>query len=112
MHKRISKEVKDPITATVLALESGAKDGPKEQAVLISCDVASIWKIAQDAVRERVKAKLPDFDSDKLFLSATHTHTEPTLADFYKAYDVSKDPGVMNATRLRDQGVVTADKRA
>jgi hypothetical protein len=102
MHKRISKEVKDPITATILALESGAKDGPKEQAVLISCDLASIWKIAQDAVRQRVKARLPDFDSDKLFLSATHTHTGPTLADFYKAYDVSKDPGVMNATEYRE----------
>lgn len=102
MQKRISKEVKDPITATVLALESGARDGAKEQAILVSCDVASIWKIAQDAVRERVKAKLPDVNPEKLFLCATHTHTGPTLADFYKAYDVSKDPGVMNATEYRE----------
>jgi len=102
MHKRISKSVKDPITATVLALESAAKEGPKEQAILVSCDVASIWKIAQDAVRERLKARLPDFDADRLLLNGTHTHTGPTMADFYKAYDVSKDPGVMNATEYRE----------
>ena len=102
MGKRISKSVKDLLSATALALESGAKDGPKEQAILVSCDLACIWKIAQDAVRQRVKAKLPDFDADKLFLNATHTHTGPTPADVYKPYDVSNDPGVMNATEYRE----------
>ena len=73
--KRISNGVRDPLTATVLAMESVGPEGKvTEQAIMVSCDVIWIRKATQDAVQKLVKQRLPDFDSDKLFLNATHTH--------------------------------------
>jgi hypothetical protein len=71
MHTRISKSVHDPLTATALALET-----PSDQAVMISVDFAGRSGILEP-VRERVKARLRDFDPDKLLLHGTHTHTAP-----------------------------------
>jgi hypothetical protein len=102
--KRISQSVHDPLTATALALETRGPDGRKEQAIMISCDLIGICKATQDRVQEAVKKKLADFDSQKLFLNGTHTHTGPGQADttFGAAYDVSKDPGVMKASEYAD----------
>ena len=102
--KRISQSVHDPLTATALALETRGPDGRKEQAIMISCDLVGIWKTTQVRVQEAVKKQLPDFDSRKLFLNATHTHTAPGQADstFGALYDVSKDPGVMKASEYAD----------
>jgi len=102
VEKRISKAVNDPLTATVLALETGAQQGPKEQAIMVTCDLCLIWKVVQDGVRARVKARLPDFDPDKLLLNATHTHSGPITDDNYPRYDVSKDPGVMTGVQYRE----------
>jgi len=72
--KRISDGVRDPLTATALALESpGATGRTAEQAILISCDLLWIRKTTQEAVRKALKEQLPDFDSDKVILNATHT---------------------------------------
>ena len=100
LHKRISKGVRDPLTATALALETRTADGSREQAVMVSCDVLYIKKAMQKRLRELVKPQLPDFDVEKLFLNATHTHTAPGFVDgtFKGLYDVSKDDGVMKAS--------------
>jgi hypothetical protein len=98
--KRISKSVLDPLTATVLALETRADNGQREQAIMVSCDVLYIRKPVQEKLRALVKPKLPDFDPDKLFINATHTHTAPGFIDgaFKGLYDVSQDEGVMKAS--------------
>jgi len=102
MSKRISQSVRDPLTATVLALETKGDDGGKEQAIMVSCDLAGIWHETQESLRELVKPKLADFDVDKLFMNATHTHTAPgTEEKFGTRYDVSGDPGVMTVTQYR-----------
>ena len=100
LSKRISKSVRDPLTATVLALETRGHNGGKEQAIMISCDVLFIKKSIQTRLRKLVKPKLPDFDVDKLFMNATHTHTAPGFIDgaFKGLYDVSQDEGVMKAS--------------
>jgi hypothetical protein len=100
MHKRISQGVLDPLTATVLALETRDDGGAKEQAIMISCDLGYIKRATQDRLKEMVGARLDDFDADKLFLNATHTHTGPQQVDnaFHGLYDVSKDEGVMKAS--------------
>jgi len=100
LHKRISQRVRDPLTATALAIESRPQNGPREQGILVSCDVLFIRKAMQDGVKDILRAKLPDFDADKLFLNATHTHTAPGFsdADFGNRYDVSADEGVMAAS--------------
>jgi hypothetical protein len=104
LEKRISQKVRDPLTATALALEMKADDGKPEQALLISCDVLYIRKAVQDRLRQAVKAELPDLDVEKLFLNATHTHTAPGFGDedFGTLYDVSKDAGVTKASEYAD----------
>ncbi|MFH1903331.1 MAG: hypothetical protein ABIK20_04690 [Candidatus Omnitrophota bacterium] len=72
---RISKYVNDPLITTALALES---DDGSEQGIMVSLDAAGI----QDSIRDQCRAKLagliPDFDSQKFFINATHTHTAPS----------------------------------
>ena len=93
--KTIAYSVHDPLTATVLALETRGEGGAKEQAIMISCDLLWINKVTQDKVKELVKTPLADFDADKLFMNGIHTHTGPGLAEtFGKSLDVSEDPGV------------------
>jgi len=102
--KRISKSVLDPLTATVLALETRGKNGEREQAILVSCDVVKIRKEMQERLRDRLKTALSDFDVDKFFMNATHTHTAPGFIDgAYKGlYDVSQDEGVMKPSEYAD----------
>lgn len=104
LHKRISERVRDPLTATALALETRGPQGRCEQAILISCDVLYTRKVVQERLRQLLKAKLPDFDADKLLLNATHTHTAPGFLDgaFGGLYDVSNDAGVMKASEYAD----------
>ncbi len=100
LSKRISKSVRDPLTATVLALETRGHNDSKEQAIMICCDVLFIRKSIQSRLRRLVKPELPDFDVDKLFMNATHTHTAPGFIDgaFKGLYDVSQNEGVMKAS--------------
>ena len=103
MHKRISTSVRDPLTAAVLALEAPGGDKP-EQAILVACDLLFSPRQIQQRLQERIRAQLPEFDSAKLFLNATHTHTAPGLVDstFKGLYDVSNDAGVMKASEYGD----------
>lgn len=103
LHKRISTGVRDPLTATVLALEASG-GGQPEQAILVSCDLLFVQRQIQQRLQERIRTQLPGFDSAKLFLSATHTHTGPGLVDstFKGLYDVSQNPGVMKASEYAE----------
>lgn len=77
-HCRISEGVRDPVTATALALASG--DGvPAVSAVLVSCDLVGIPDSLLRAVRCRVRERLPDLDPEWVVLNATHTHTAPEV---------------------------------
>ncbi len=100
LHKRISTGVLDPLTATVLAVETRGDGSDKEQAIMVSCDLLFIQRLIQQQLQERIRTQLPDFDSSRLFLNATHTHTGPGFTDstFKGLYDVSNDPGVMKAS--------------
>ena len=80
-HLRISEGVRDPITATALVLHSPESDGPGEQAVMISCDLAMIHETLRDGVREAVRERVPELDVTKIFLNATHTHTAPVVGN-------------------------------
>jgi len=71
-HARVSEGVADPITATVCALATG-----EDHAVLVSCDLVAVADELRDEVRRRAGAQLPDLNSMKIILSATHTHTAP-----------------------------------
>ena len=76
---RISRGVETPITANVLALES--RDGGQsiDLAIMVSCDVVYIPADVLELVRQEVNKRLPDLETSKVFLAATHTHTAPEL---------------------------------
>lgn len=71
-HARRSEGVLDPITATVLALDSGA-----DHVLFVSCDVVSITDPLRDGVRARLGKLKAGPDPRKVILHATHTHTAP-----------------------------------
>lgn len=105
LQKRISTGVRDPLTATVLALETRDGKTAAEQAVLVSMDLVSTPRALQEGLRERLRGKaLAGLDPDKLFLNATHTHTAPGVVDskFKGLYDVSGDKGVMKASEYAE----------
>jgi len=102
LHKRISVAVQDPITATVLAIETIGDDGEKEQAVMISCDVTFIRGQTQKKLQSVISERISDLDASKLFLNATHTHTAPGFIDdeFFGLYDISNNKGVMKPSEF------------
>ena len=91
-HKRISTHVEAPLWATALAIE--ARDGERaiDQAILVSCDLVGIDDSIPPRLRRKLEGKLAGFDSRKLILNATHTHTGPVTGE--KWYEVT-EAGVM-----------------
>ncbi len=79
MHTRIARTVESPVTATALALESRDGDKVLDQAIMVSCDLVAIREGILEMVRDRVKERIANFDVEKLFLNATHTHTAPVM---------------------------------
>ena len=75
-HVRISERVNDPLTVTALAIESNG-----EQCVMVSADRVSIPEELLAAVREKLGSLAPDLAPEKVFISATHTHTAPVTID-------------------------------
>ena len=74
---RVSTGVLDPITATVVVLDSAANGKSAEKVVLISVDLIGISNDLRDRVREKVAKALPEIDPNKVVLNATHTHCAP-----------------------------------
>jgi len=70
---RVSEGVRDPITATVLVLDSRG-----EHVVWVSCDLVAIADELRDGVRARL-ANLPGLNPQKIVLHATHSHSAPEL---------------------------------
>ncbi len=95
MHTRIARTVESTAIATALALESREGDKSLDQTILVACDLAGIAEGILDKVRERVKERLPEFDANKLVMSATHTHTAPVMQE--GTYDIPAE-GVMQPT--------------
>ena len=69
-YERISDYVESEITVTALAIES---DG--EQAIMVSCDLVSLSEELLALAREKFDAYGIDFDSKKIIVNVTHTHT-------------------------------------
>jgi hypothetical protein len=86
MRTRISQSVESPVTATALALESREGDRVLDQAVMVACDLVAIRQGVLEEVRAALKGRAAGLDLQKVFLSATHTHTAPVMED--GLYDV------------------------
>ncbi|MGC1276068.1 MAG: hypothetical protein WBC44_20385 [Planctomycetaceae bacterium] len=112
MHTRIAREVESPATATALAIESHEGEKVLDQAIMVSCDLVAIREGILEEVRAKLKEQIPDFDVQKIFLSATHTHTAPVMAE--GRYEIPKE-GVMQPAEYADflvERVVEASVKA
>ena len=89
---RVARKADTPITANVLVLESREGGRLIDSVVMVSCDLVTISDIMFDNVRRAAQKRLPDFDSQKMFLNATHTHTAPVTRP--GVYDIPQE-GVM-----------------
>jgi hypothetical protein len=76
-YERISTYVQSPLKVTACAIESSDENGNKEQAIMVSLDLAQFERSLQDTLKEIVKQQIPDFNVAKLFLNTTHTHSAP-----------------------------------
>ena len=88
---RISEFVKDPVTATALALETAGGD----QAIIVSLDAVWIKDDIRDACRKKLSELIPDFDPRKLLINVTHTHTAPSQASSFFTYPELDDPDIL-----------------
>lgn len=85
-HARVSEGVMDPITATVLAIES-VRNGKKDHTIMISCDLVSVSDGMRDAsdfrgrVRELLQDLSPEVTGEKIMLNATHSHAAPYVSE-------------------------------
>lgn len=83
-HERISRFVRDPVTATALAIETKNGAGQGDQLVMVSCDLAVITREIQEQVRAAIAGRAAGLDVRKVFLCCTHTHTAPpTMEGWY-----------------------------
>lgn len=88
MHTRIAREIRNPLTAAAIALESRRDGKVSDQAIMVSCDLIGIPEEIVSRIRRDLKNRIPDFDAKKLFFNATHTHTAPALEE--GRYDVQE----------------------
>lgn len=92
-HARVMEGVMDPITATILALESES-DLTSEKVFLISCDLVNIDDGLKEAIRKKITAKISGFPPENIIINATHTHTAPncgTAASSKEVHGVELD---------------------
>ncbi len=87
---RVSQGVMDPVTTTVLALESTRGD-PPASLILVSCDLINVQDTLRDAVRALLRQRLPDLDPKTLIMFATHTHAAP-LTTTHDRYSPEASP--------------------
>lgn len=95
-HARVSEGVMDPITATVLAMES-VKNGVSQSSVMISVDWVSVSDGMRDKsnfrgrLRELLKDMSPALKGEHILINATHSHAAPyvTETDPEKIYGIS-----------------------
>lgn len=95
-HARVSEGVMDPITATVLAMES-LKNGVPHASVMISVDWVSVSDGMRDnsnlrgRVRELLKDLSTEIKGENILIHATHSHAAPLVSDIdpEKMYGIS-----------------------
>jgi len=108
-YQRVAVSVRDPLGVTAIALEEQSAGTPLGQAILVSCDQAMVDPQILAAARERLRARIPDFDASRLVISATHIHTAPAARDPLQWW--RHDPSMLREEDYREvllDGVVSA----
>lgn len=96
-YQRISKGIHSRLSATVLALKSDSG----EQAIMISTDLISIPLDLLNTLRQRIRNKFPEIETQKIILNAIHTHNAPGLKDKLSLWK-KPPPNILKTEDYRD----------
>jgi hypothetical protein len=121
MKLRIATTVETPITANIIVIESRESGRSLGISVLISCDLVTIPTEFRDMVRKEIKLRIPGFDTRKIIINATHTHTAAVVRDgwysvpkgvtqvdtYLKFLTESVSDGIVKAWNGRQQSSIT-----
>ena len=77
---RLSRGIDTPLAAHAVALESVEGESQLDTMIFVSVDVCFISDDLQGAVRKKVAEKDTSINVNKIVMSATHTHTAPTMS--------------------------------
>lgn len=111
---REAKSVHQPLKFSVCVMRQG-----KEQIVMGALDLVSSWEPFTENVGRELHRRIPEFQPENIFISATHTHAGPDLryfsdADYLAEWAVSRE-GFLNPKEYYDMifdKVVDACERA
>ena len=85
-YERITSEVRDQLCVTALAIECG-----EECAIFCACDLVSTSSVLLEKVRDLLKEDT-DIPTNRIILSAIHTHTAPSYAHRSDSSSLSGSP--------------------
>lgn len=113
LHERTADTVRDPLTATAVAMEryDAAERGtePGEgQTIWVSCDLLGVDALVLREVRERIRRAVPDIVPECIVLSATHTHNGPVITTTRQKRPMSEPPnedGTLSAAQYTEYAV-------
>ena len=110
---RITEEIRDPLYAVAMVIESAA-----ERTIWVGGDLLYVYRELREEVCQRLSESLPGFQEKQLILSATHIHTGPntSLNVFLQLLDNQQDdPRALSTDSCRAQvaaGIVKAISQA
>jgi len=74
---RVFEEVSDPITSTVLVMESFGEGHEVDYVVMIAVDLVASSEYLKGRIIEKVRSKYPQLEPEKFIMNASHTHAAP-----------------------------------
>lgn len=102
-HLRIADKSDTPLQASILAIESRVNSKGLDTVVFVSCDLVGIADALKKELRNEVHKRIPGFNTSKIILNATHTHTAPVTEDNPDKSFIYKIPDtVQGAKQYRD----------
>lgn len=81
MQVRIAQKAETPLTAQVVLMVS--RNGTKSESisVFVTCDIVTVPTELKELIRAEVKRKVPEIDTQKILVNASHTHTGGVVRD-------------------------------
>lgn len=78
-HLRVADSADTPLYAGIVAIESRNGSRATDTVIFVSCDLVYISAKLREELRATVQQLMPGFNTSKIILNATHTHTAPVL---------------------------------
>jgi hypothetical protein len=111
-YERIAEEVQSPLQVIACAMESNSENGVTDIAILVSLEAVSIQEPLLSAIRKRVKAESPHFETDKIVVNATHVHTAPNPvaeSEFGKLIIEKASKAIISAWKNRSPAGISSE---